>query len=69
MERENKMQEPNAPRSGRSRDLFGVQLEVRVILFLLPNNLFLCNRDTISYKIIEFRMLKMIVKTFNCKTH
>lgn len=31
VEREAEMQELNAPRPGRSRDLFGVQLEVRIV--------------------------------------
>jgi len=34
VERESEMQELNAPRPGRSRDLFGVQLEVREVTYM-----------------------------------
>jgi len=38
VEREAEMQELNAPRPGRSRDLFGVQLEVRFIWEIYLSN-------------------------------
>ncbi|TGZ48933.1 hypothetical protein DBV15_03387 [Temnothorax longispinosus] len=50
VEREAEMQELNAPRPGRSRDLFGVQLEVRYMWEIYSFNRNACKGSYITIK-------------------
>lgn len=49
VDREAEMQELNAPRPGRSRDLFGVQLEVRFMWEIYSFNWDVQKKCTINF--------------------